>query len=161
MTGTVIPPATTFTEMFVGDVIGAAGGTEVLRVKLMTPDMEPAVGVTVSAPVETVVETVAVYVPDPERITLPVWPHPTARVDGVIVKDVGGVTGGASLVGPSTPTTADDSIARFCASVTMILAVPQPFSVTRYLPPFVVTTDGVTARNCGDGDTTLYGGVPP
>ena len=47
VTGTVVLPATRLTLMTVGDVSVGVGA---LRVKLMVPGMEPAVGVTVNAP---------------------------------------------------------------------------------------------------------------
>ena len=142
--------------MDVGDVMGAAGGTEVFRVKLMVPGMGPVVGVTVKAPGGTpAVDTVAVKVPEPDTDAVPVWPHPTVSVNGetAIVGATG--AGGASPAGLSAPTTSDDSTTRLSRSVTMSALDPQPLCATRKLPPLVVTMDGVTDKNCGNGDTTV------
>lgn len=159
MTGTVMLPATTLTVMLVGDVVGfcgAGGAAEVFRVKLIEVPTAPDDGVTVKAPLPTPGEvTVVVNVPEPDVVLVPVSPHSKVCVVGDTVKGVVGVGGGgASPAGPATPITCDVSITRFWASVTMSWLVPQPFCVTRKLPPLVVTIDGKTLKNCGNGATT-------
>ena len=152
MTGTTMDPATTLTVMVVGD----AAAIPMLRVKLMVPGIPPLVGETVNEPGGTPgVVTVDVYVPEPDRVLVPVWPHASTCDVGVTVKLVATTGGGASPAGPSTPITDDVSTKRFCASVTMSEPVPQPLSVTRKLPPLVLTIAGDTLRNCGSGDTIV------
>ena len=151
-------PATTLTVIVVGDAVT----TPLFRVKLMVLPIVPDVGVTVKAPGGTpAVVTVAVKVPEPEVVLVPVCPHSKACDVGVTVKEDATGGGSASPAGPSAPITCEVSTTRFCASVTISWLLPQPFCVARKLPPLVVTTDGETVRNCVSGDTTTYGGVPP
>ena len=122
VTGTTVAPVT-FTTMLVGE----AAATPLLRVKLIVPGMGPAVGVTVNEPGGTpAVDTVAVNVPEPDTDAVPVWPQPTVSEVGETVMVGSTGFGGASPAGPATPITDGDSIARFNASVTMIVLEPQP-----------------------------------
>ena len=117
-------PETILTAMLVGD----KAATPLFRVKLMVPGRAPLAGVTVNDPGGTpAVVIVDVYVPEPASALVPVWPHSRVCVVGVAVNAVGGTVGGsASPAGPRTPITKGVSITRFCASVTMSAAEPQP-----------------------------------
>ena len=69
MTGTVVAPATILTVMVVGEAVA----TPLFRVKLIVLPIVPDVGVTVNAPGGTpAVVTVAVNVPEPEVVLVPV-----------------------------------------------------------------------------------------
>ena len=130
-TPTMVVETETLTRMEVGDVMGAAGGVDVFRVKLTTPPTVPD-GVTESwAPDTPAVDIEVVKVPDPDVATEAVWPHPTLSVVGLTISEGAGVVGAASPAGPGAPITDDDSSTRLSASVTMIDAVPHPLCVTR------------------------------
>lgn len=157
VTGTIMLPLTTLTVMGLGDPLPM-----LFRVKLMVPGIVPDVGVTVNEPGGTPgVVTVAVKLPEPATLLVPVWPQVRVWVDGDTVNAAGVAAGRASPAGPATLITDDDSIARFSESVTITWLDPQPLCVTRKLPPLTVTTEGDTDKYWGNGDTTVYGGVPP
>ena len=143
VTVSVMAPAVTLTLILLvgGTVAGVTGGDVTVpefRIKLIDVPILPLDGVTVNggtvAPGAAVTPgdvTVAVNVPNPVVVLVPVWPHSSVCVFGRTVNVVGVGVGGASPAGPAVPTTDGDSITRLSASVTTRELVPQPLCVTR------------------------------